>query len=41
MAVPGHDQRDFDFATEYDLEIRRVLEENRGGDTNEPMNRAF
>ena len=41
MAVPGHDQRDFDFATEYDLEIRRVLEENRGGDINEPMNRAF
>ena len=41
MAVPGHDQRDFDFATEYDLEIRRVLEESRGGDTNEPMNRAF
>ena len=41
MAVPGHDQRDFDFATEYDLEIRRVLEENRGGDINEPMIRAF
>ena len=41
MAVPGHDQRDFDYATEYDLEIRRVLEENRGGDINEPMNRAF
>jgi len=41
MAVPGHDQRDFDFATEYDLEIRRVLEEKRDGDINEPMNRAF
>ena len=41
MAVPGHDQRDFDFATEYNLEIRRVLEENRSGDINEPMNRAF
>ena len=41
MAVPGHDQRDFDFATEYDLEIRRVLEENQSGDINGPMNRAF
>ena len=41
MAVPGHDQRDFDFATEYDLEIRRVLEEKRDGGINEPMNRAF
>ena len=25
MAVPGHDQRDFDFATRYDLPIRRVI----------------
>ena len=41
MAVPGHDQRDFDFATEYNLEIRRVLEENRSGDFKEPMKRAF
>src|SRR5690349_9057652 len=29
MAVPGHDERDFDFATEFGLEIRRVVE---GGD---------
>ena len=28
MAVPGHDQRDFDFATEYGLEIRRAAGKN-------------
>ena len=27
MAVPGHDQRDFDFAEAYNLEIRQVLQE--------------
>jgi len=26
MAVPGHDERDFDFATRFGLEIRRVVE---------------
>ena len=25
MAVPGHDERDFDFATKFGLEIRRVI----------------
>jgi leucyl-tRNA synthetase len=26
MAVPGHDKRDFDFATQFSLPVRRVLE---------------
>ena len=26
MAVPGHDQRDWDFATKYGLEIKQVVE---------------
>lgn len=30
MAVPGHDARDFEFATKFELPIKRVLE---GGDT--------
>ena len=25
MAVPGHDERDFDFAKKYDIPIKRVL----------------
>ena len=41
MAVPGHDQRDFEFAKKYDLEIRRVLVEKDGDDPNSPVNYAF
>ena len=26
MSVPGHDERDFEFATKYGLEVRRVIE---------------
>ena len=40
MAVPGHDQRDFDFAKAHDLPIKRVLLE-KGSDSNEVMTSAF
>ena len=41
MAVPGHDERDFDFAQTYDLPIRRVLVEKEGGDAGEELDKAF
>tara|TARA_B100000519_G_scaffold49178_1_gene39628 strand:- start:221 stop:2851 length:2631 start_codon:yes stop_codon:yes gene_type:complete len=31
MAVPGHDQRDYDFAKKYGLEIKPVLSRGEGG----------
>ncbi len=34
MAVPGHDQRDFDFATKFGLPVKRVIE---GGDGELPF----
>ena len=40
MAVPGHDERDFDFATEYDIPIRRVLVMTEDGDASAPMAKA-
>ncbi|HEU0257209.1 MAG TPA: leucine--tRNA ligase [Microbacteriaceae bacterium] len=33
MAVPAHDQRDFDFARRFDLPIRIVVDPTRGGTT--------
>jgi leucyl-tRNA synthetase len=32
MSVPGHDQRDFEFATKYGIEIRRVIREVAGSE---------
>lgn len=40
MAVPGHDQRDYDFAVQHDLPIRRVLLED-GSDADAPVEAAF
>jgi leucyl-tRNA synthetase len=40
MAVPGHDERDFEFATEYDLPIVRVVAgESETGES--PLEQAF
>jgi len=41
MAVPGHDQRDFDFAKEYNLEIRQVLLEKEDSAPNSELTSAF
>ena len=34
MAVPGHDQRDYEFAKKYDLEIKQVIKGIEGSDIN-------
>jgi leucyl-tRNA synthetase len=40
MAVPGHDERDFEFATQFGLPIRRVIAgEGEGADT--PLEEAY
>jgi leucyl-tRNA synthetase len=40
MAVPGHDERDFEFATQFGLPIRRVIAgEGEGADT--PLEAAY
>ncbi len=41
MAVPGHDQRDFDFAIKYNLPIKFVLSNNNEQDINYKLNKAF
>ena len=40
MAVPAHDERDFDFATAFDLPIVRVVAPEAGGDPNAPLTEA-
>jgi len=38
MAVPGHDQRDYDFARQYDLPIRVVIQPNDNSQILQPEN---
>lgn len=40
MAVPGHDQRDYEFATEFGLPIRRVVA-GEGEDAATPLEEAY
>jgi leucyl-tRNA synthetase len=40
MAVPGHDQRDFDFATKYGLPIVRVIAPS-AAEADEPLTEAY
>ncbi|CAN5736140.1 leucine--tRNA ligase [soil metagenome] len=40
MAVPGHDQRDFEFATKFELPIRRVVAGD-GDDAGTPLDEAY
>ncbi|CAH9055618.1 Leucine--tRNA ligase [Pseudoalteromonas holothuriae] len=38
MAVPGHDQRDFEFATAYGLEIKQVIAPEQGSELTADIN---
>lgn len=40
MAVPGHDERDFEFAMQYELPIRKVIHQP-GTDVNSPLMEAY
>ena len=40
MAVPGHDERDFDFAQTFDIPVKRVLVMEEGGDSEAPLDSA-
>ena len=40
MAVPGHDQRDFEFATKYGLKIKQVVAAAPGSDTVVDLSKA-
>ena len=37
MSVPGHDERDYEFATKYGIEIRRVIREVAESEEDTPM----
>lgn len=40
MAVPGHDQRDWEFATKYGLDIKQVIQPAEGSDLSCDINEA-
>ena len=40
MAVPGHDERDFEFANKYGIPIKRVLVMSEGDDADKPLESA-
>lgn len=40
MAVPGHDQRDFEFAKQYDIPVKRVLVMKEGDDADKELRKA-
>ena len=40
MAVPAHDERDFDFAKKFSIPIRRALIMSENGDSNAPLDKA-
>ncbi|MEB0207313.1 leucine--tRNA ligase [Pseudomonas sp. CCC3.1] len=41
MAVPAHDERDFEFATKYDLPIKAVVRTSAGDETPAPWQDAY
>jgi leucyl-tRNA synthetase len=41
MAVPAHDQRDFEFARKYDIPVKAVIQPPEGGLRGEEMTEAF
>ena len=41
MAVPAHDERDFEFATKYDLPIKPVVRTSAGDETPAPWQAAY
>ncbi|GFM84419.1 leucine--tRNA ligase [Pseudomonas cichorii] len=41
MAVPAHDERDFEFATKYNLPIRAVVRTSAGDETPAPWQEAY